>query len=439
MRSLRIYLLFITVMLLSAGCASQPAVTGVGTTTGNTEEPLQEPTLATDTPVPTLAVTPSIEPTATLPATGSGAGCTPGQDQPELNVGDFDQYPQAIRDFLNNGGTPSDLDEALYNAGVANQPVAVKTADMTGDGQEEVVVSIFNPASQTMPPAGTLMIYACQSGAYQQDYQQDSKQAWGAPGIRYLQDLNADGKAELIASAGSCGAHTCFEDVEILAWDGEQFKNLLDGDTKEIPYPDIRITDEDGDGIYNVEIAGSGYGSVGAGPQRNVTDIWRYDPSSGMWNFDQQVFQESNYRIHVLQDAETATKNGDYANALVLYNRVINDTSLEDWMDPETEKANLSAYALFKSGVVYTIEGQEDLAKTTFAQLSSSYPPDEPQHAYVDMANAFQQAYTSDGLEAACSAARTSASKHSDQILAPLGPQAFGYANPEIHSDDVCP
>jgi tetratricopeptide (TPR) repeat protein len=379
-------------------------------------------------------------PSATTPAaTLAGTGCSAGQNQPALDVSDFDQYPQAIQDFLNNGGTPSDLDEALYNAGVANQPVAVKTADMTGDGQAEVVVSIFDPASQVMPPSGKLMIYTCNGGAYQLAYQEESPEAWGAPGIRYLQDLNADGKSELIESEGSCGAHTCFEDVKIIAWDGEGFKNLFEGSSKEIPYPDIRITDADGDGIFDVEIAGSGYGSVGAGPQRNVIDIWKYDPSSGTWKFDKEVLQDSNYRIHVLHDAETAAKNGDYAGALELYDRVINDPSLEDWMDPETEKANLSAYVLFKTGVIYTVEGQQDQANAAFEQLSNQYPQGVPQHAYVEMANAFQQAYASDGLEAACTAAKTYASEHADQVLAPLGPQAFGYANREFTPDDVCP
>ena len=404
-----------------------------------TPEPLQGIPQATDTPEASPTGSPSTAVAEPPLSTSVKTGCVPERGQPELEAGDFDQYPQEIQDFLNSGGAPSDLDDALYDAGVANQPVAVETADMTGDGQEEVVVSIFDPASQVMPPAGTLLIYICQDEAYQLAYQQDSDRAQGAPGIRYLLDLNADQNADLVARAGSCGAHTCFEDVEVLAWDGEQFKNVFEGDTGEIPYPDIRITDANGDDIFDIEIAGSGIGSVGAGPQRNVVDIWKYDPSSGTWEFEEEALQDSNYRIHVLHDAERAAKGGDYATALDLYDRVVNDTSLEGWMDPETEKANLAAYALFKSGVIYTIEGQEAQASAAFEQLSDSFPEGVPQHAFVEMAEAFQQAYASDGLDAACSAAGNYASAHAGQILAPLGPEAFGYANPEFTSDNVCP
>jgi hypothetical protein len=85
----------------------------------------------------------------------------------QLQPVEFSSLPQAALEFLNQGGSPQQLDQALYRAGFASLPVPVDTADMTGDGREEAVVAIFDPASSNMPPAGSLLIYECQAGEYQ--------------------------------------------------------------------------------------------------------------------------------------------------------------------------------------------------------------------------------------------------------------------------------
>ena len=73
--------------------------------------------------------------------------CVPPGDPGPLPDASFDSYPKAIQQFLNEGGLVNELDQALYSAGIANLPVAVAAAEMTGDEYEEVVVSIFDPGS----------------------------------------------------------------------------------------------------------------------------------------------------------------------------------------------------------------------------------------------------------------------------------------------------
>ncbi len=64
---------------------------------------------------------------------------------------------------------------------------------------------------------------------------------------------------------------------------GETYVNKLEGSTLEFPYPDIKLTDFNHDGIYNLEVTGTVIASVGAGPQRNTVNIWKYDPASTTW------------------------------------------------------------------------------------------------------------------------------------------------------------
>jgi hypothetical protein len=417
-------LLIITLVSLSA-CRG-PIITP---TPGR--EPTISPLSATITISPTATLTPSPQVDAPL--------CLPQRPGISLETGPFGRYPHRILTFLNAGGDPQELDQGLYLAGVANLPVPVAVADMTGDDRQDIVVSIFDPESQQIVPAGVLLIYRCENGAYILEHAQASMDGWSAAGIRYLEDLNGDGRAELVVSSAMCGASTCFEEIQILSWTGEGFENHLEGDTTDLAFPEISLDDADGDGLFMVEVRGSGPGSVGAGPTRSVTRIWMYDDEIGRWMPTEEVMEPSSYRIHVLHDAEDATARGDYVQALMLYGRVIQDPTLEDWVDPDLERDNLAAYAMFKTAIVHLLRRNESFARASFDQLRSTYPVDSLQGAFTELADVFQSAYDQEGLEAGCLAAQEFAAENAEDILRHLGPEQFGYANPEVESSDVCP
>ncbi len=411
-----------------AGPASKPSIPqDLSEQASNTPLP-PTPTLeSTTTPVPSLVPT-QVDPV-----------CVPSGSSPDLADGDFDSYPTAVLDFLNQGGSPDQLDAALYEAGVANQPVSVASADLTGDQKIDVIVSIYNPASQTIAPPGKLLVYTCQESRYSLGYEIESQENWGAPQIHFIQDMNADGQDEIVTSSTICGAHTCFERVQILMWDGDSFTNRLEGSTAELPYPDVRISDENSDGVYALEVSASGFGSVGAGPPRGETWVWSYNIEQNLWEKTDEILAESNYRIHVLHDADLAALQGDYDEALLLYGRVLSDSTIEDWLDPVREKANLSAYALFKTGVIHYLRGETDLGAATFGQLRSAYPPPDEGSAYARLADVFQAAYASGDLSAGCQAVQGWAEENTSQVLMPLGPETFGYGNPQVEPEDVCP
>ncbi len=437
MRSRWDYFLIILIFLVTA--CNLPS-------TADTATPLATPLPLTPTPAeatPTIEISPTPTNTVTLTTIPSQISleprCVLTKSPQTLDTTSFNNYPESIQGFINGGATPKELDQALYEAGVENQPIGVASADMTGDGKTDMVVSIFNPSSDNIPPSGKLLIYICENGQYKLEYEQISEKVWGAPGIRYLQDLDADGRAELVESSPTCGASTCFEDVKVQVWNGSGFRNRFEGNSTDLPFPDIHISDPENDGYYQIEIVASGFGSVGAGPQRNVSRVWSYHPDSGLWVPGRDIMGPSNYRIHVLYDAESATRQGNYPEALQLYGRVVHDTTLDDWVDPEKERSDLGAYALFKTAIVYLLQGQDDFAQTTFKQLASAYPAGTPQHAYVEMAATFQSAYQNNDFAAACAVAREFAATHDEQIFTPLGSLSFGYANPDYTPHDVCP
>lgn len=403
-------------------------------------EPLQAPTETAISAVPTKS---SVVATSE-PATPTGGPislvCIPPGEHGLLVFEDFSSLPEAGLVFLNSGGTAVELEEALNEAGVANQPTSVAVADFTGDGLNDLAISIFDPASEQMPPKGRLVIYLCEGGMYWIGFNQPTEEPlYGGPHLWYWQDLNGDNAAELVTSEATCGAHTCFEKARILAWDGSAFKDRLKGKNDDLPFPLIEVRDPDGDGVFSLEITGSGIGSVGAGPQRSLTRVWGFDPGEEGWLFAEEVLGGSNFRIHALHDAETAATKGDFDAAMVLYQRVMDDPSLDDWLDPEVERANLSAFAGYKMIVIHLIRGADNLAETTLNQLGKAFPPESPQSAYVEMASLFRTTHQEHGFEEACQQAMSYAENNPSVVTQPLGPAAFGYANPEFTPQDMCP
>jgi hypothetical protein len=383
-------------------------------------------------PVPSPTMTPRPMPSPT-PTAASPVCVTSGQVAPLANVS-FDAYPAAILDYLNSGATPDQLETALVDAAVANRPVAVLDADLNADGKLDLAVSIFNPASSLVTPESTLLVYLCEANEYTLAFQQTEDT--GAI-LWHFRDLDADGMAELIFSRSQCGAHTCFETYHILSWSPGGIQDTVLEGSNELPYPVLELQDPDGDRRFDILITGSGFGSVGAGPQRPKTVVYAYIPEQSGWARYDTILGKSNYRIHVLQDAEIAARDGDYTAATDLYQRVIEDPNLLDWVSPEEERADLSAYAEFKLVVMHTALDQPDRAKESFNRMGESIAASAPQSGYVDLAQTFLSAYDTSGLQAGCSAVESYAEANVEAILLPLN--SFGYGNPGYTAADLCP
>jgi len=375
-------------------------------------------------PVPTASLLPSLTPI--LPTLDEGL-CIPAQAHEPFSPASFAEYPQAILEYLNSGGEVDALNADRSHAEVG---------DLTGDGKNDVLVAVTSSDGETEPPLGTLLIYNCQAGQYVLTFDLTPDSAYyGAPTIHFVQDMNADGKAEAVVSTSTCGASTCFEQEQILAWNGATYENLLEGASDDLPYPDVKMRDTGG-GIYTLDVTGTGFGSVGAGPYRVRTRAWSYDPAGSRWKVSGETLEPPRYRIHALHDADAAFEAGNYETAIVLYQRVINEQALLDWVDPPVEQANLGAYARFKLIMLYTQSGQTDEAERYFVELEAG-PAAGNWQAYTDMADTYLQGEAVAGH--GCPAARYYAETHADQILSPLGSAAFGYANPDYIPEDVCP
>lgn len=359
----------------------------------------------------------------------------PPQGIPSLDLRLAPDPRAAIEGFLDSGGSPSALGAAIQAANLAPRGNPVATADFNGDGLDDVAIAL--PTSGEDPQlTGSLFVFGCAGSGYSLVYSGPTASESGMPRLHAAEDLNGDAAAELLVGWETCGAHTCFEAVQALVWRGSTLENRFAGSTSDLPNPTVEVR-AGAAGETQIIVTGTGVSSVGAGPPRQIQRWWAWDPSSQAFTLQEETKLPSNFRAHVLFDAEEAARQGRYEDALGLYYRVITDSTLTDWVNPETERADLTAYAMFREMVTYVEMGDLGDAQVGYGILQNSYPAGAEGHAYAELASAYWETYQPEENAAkACAAARAFAADHTATITDPL---YFGYSNPTIQPSDVCP
>jgi hypothetical protein len=425
------------IVFFLAGCTAE--LGGNGLPVEDTPVPTIAEEQATQAPVDVSDTDPTSEAiqeeTPPIIPVSESAVCVSLADHPALAYIDYQTFPQAILDYLNAGASPEELAVTLIVQGLGPEEQPVWAEDLTGDGVREVVVTVYN---ETQPPQGALLIYDCVGGQYVLSYLDISEQQSHAPRLMHIQDINADGLREVVYSSTNCGAHTCFQDVQILHYENGVYLTKLEGSTLEFPYPELKLTDFDHDGMYSLEVVGTSIASVGAGPQRDSINIWDYDPASGTWKLGQQTQAASPFRVHLVHDANASMDRGEYLIASLLFQQVIEDEELLEWADEEVEYNNLAAYAYYKRIVAAVFMEDRGTAQALFSELEELYARSN-QYAYVEMAEVFLADSETLGLEGGCTSARQYADANQFVVLTPLGSSVYGYANPDIEPADVCP
>lgn len=389
---------------------------------------------STPTPRPPIGVrTPTPKP---LPTDGGNVTLTPDVCPARRNPprpsrpARFEEYPATLVAYLNAGADPLTLKDVLVEwASFPFIGQSLLRADLTGDGQAEIIVVVTNPFAETYPPSSILLVLTCRAGSVTTLYRYESPE-WSGTAIFLAEDLTQDGTADLLWADVLCGASTCYYDTHVSSWDGQTLVERIAA-PQDIPYVTYEVRDG---ALY---IASAGHGSLAAGPQRPPTTVWR-------WNGQQLVLTETllppiQYRYHQFIEGERALAAGDLENARLAYETTITSTELLAWAAytrAPDETAWLTALARWRLMEVSLLQGETGMASFHYEQLQKTTPADSPAQPVLALAQAFWNAYDqSKNLETACAAAR--ALPQSTALLDFLN--QFGFANPTYETEDVCP
>jgi hypothetical protein len=344
-------------------------------------------------------------------------------------------YPVAIQRYLDARGDVGALETMLAEwEALPNAPGQVIAADLTGDDDAEIVVALQH-IGEAVAPSGDLLVFGRQSGGYVLLYQEGYDPV--GPAVRLLQvlDANEDGRQDIVYTLITCGAHTCFESLEILGWEETGFFSLMGG-RLDMPYPTYTVIPG------RIDAKSGSVASVGAEPQRGYSEVWEWN--GGVFTVTQQIWAPPVYRYHALLDGDYALLSGDYATATAAYERVIGDDGLQEWgavsemVDPGVERVQLAAFARWRLVLTHLQSGGLGGARLTYDLLQAEYPDGAIGHNVAALAEVFWGAYAVDGsVIDGCTALIVAAKE--DTSVHDFFNENYGYANPRWEAVDICP
>jgi LysM repeat protein len=373
-------------------------------------------------PAPTAAA--AAPPTATAAAASKPrtvAGC------PETFAG----YLDAIAARLNlRGKTPKDLQAWLAACGaLAEGDNGVTLAPLQSPTSADVVVTIVDPAA-TLPEAkGALAIYHAQpQGGYTLA---DTIAGKGVMTLLAADDINADGKSDLVWTDTTCGVQSCFSTLAVESWDGKGYQAWIAGDPTmadaEYAFQDI-LPEGSGEEIL---VHGGVIESPDAGPQRAWTETYA-SLNGAPYTLVGQQYDRSACLYHAIQDADAllgSWATGGFDPAIAAYQAALNDPDLTACWTVKDEVPLLKEFARFRLVVSYVAGGQSGKAADVAAQIG--------QPALKAAADAFLKSYKASGsVIQACrdTVDYAEANPAAWQFLAD-----WGLANPTFAPEDLCP
>lgn len=391
-------------------------------------------------PTPALRLRPVTSPTATLipPAptvsaspTLSISSCPVRQALPfPASPALFQDYAATIQTFLAQGGNPADL-VALLMDWQARPPSGevLLQADLTGDAIPETVVAYVNPDTEYPQTESELAIYTCRDQAMELLYTYQPGE-WFNLILIGAQDMTADGVADLIFADETCGAHTCWNSPHVWRWATTDFEDKVGADFS-TPYATFMLEND------HIVIASEGIASVGAGPQRPITNTLSWNGS--VVTITATGVGPSLFRYHVFRDGDEAFFAYNDAQAQALYQQTLSDDGLLAWAaytSEEEERRWFESLAYWRMLLLAIRAGDDTLAEKHYSELVTQFAPGNAGYATAALAQGFWQTYQqSRDLSYGCRAALNA--PEAQVVLDFLN--TFGYANPVYEIEDLCP
>ena len=196
--------------------------------------------------------------------------------------------------------------------------------------------------------------------------------------------MTGDGLPELIADAPFCGAHTCTGNIRAIGQTAAGLADLVQreslaesdhGNTITMTFPEIQVLDRDSDGAAEIIVRGGTIGSVGAGVVRPRTEVWRWDGAAV--TLAETTLEPTQYRHHILYEANDLMAAGDLDGALALYEAAINDSALRNdgfAHAPEQVYADISRFAAFRLILIDLLQNNAERAAGRLAWLQANHP-----------------------------------------------------------------
>lgn len=341
---------------------------------------------------------------------------------------------------------PAAIRHALQQAEWQESYEEWAAADFDGDLKDEWVLVLYPPSvipATVFGKPGNLWVVNGNGVIYRYYESVDPDSGQVAPAVVGVADLTGDNLPELVIDEHTCGAHTCFGNYQILSSRDGSLQNIVERtptfaeeptNVINMSYPDTRFVDHNQDGLMDFLVHGGNIGSVGAGIVRTRTEVWSW--SGTAVTLAETILDFTEYRHHILYEANDLMAEGELDQALSLYEQAIDDTTLitPEFLNSQAETyAAISQFATFRLILIDLLQGDMDNATSRLTSLTQNYPETATTQAATTLVNDWAGA---ESMASVCAAIETDLEAFDN----PTGALAdLGYGNPSLTGADYCP
>lgn len=257
--------------------------------------------------------------------------------------------------------------------------------------------------------------------------------ASGSLALLAAQDINADGKADVVWTDTVCGSNSCFVTVHVRSWDGAAWRDWTKGTITMAAAEVSLIPGLEPDSPQEIMLTGGEYTGGETGPQRQRSAVWT-SQGGAPYELSSERRAPSSCLYHTVLDANRALSDEVYLEkAQWLYTEAVENTALEACGKRPDELAELRSFSLFRLALLAGYRSDPNLAKSYVERLATEYAD----QIYAEVALRWLAAFqASEKPQAACRSVNDFA-HGSPAVLRVLAD--FGYANPTFSADEVCP
>jgi hypothetical protein len=321
-----------------------------------------------------------------------------------------------------------------------------QTADLDGDLRDEWILTLYDPAipADALGRVGNLWVVNG-NGVIYRFYETVGSDLFdfATPAVVGVVDMTGDGLVELVVNKQTCGANTCFGNYQVLSYREGGLHSLVsrpsqaEGDptnTISISYPDTRFEDVNQDGVSEFLVHGGNVGSAGAGVVRTRTEVWAWDGTAV--TLRETRLDPTEYRHHILYEANDLMAAGQLEQALALYEQAVNDGALLTAPFTMTEaetKAAIDQFAAFRLILIDLLRNDAARAASRLAWLQGNYPDSAAAQGAAVLVSGWSGIA---GQEALCNQIETTLAG----LPNPTGALAdMGFGNPSLGAEHYCP
>ncbi len=309
----------------------------------------------------------------------------------------------------------------------------IEKADLTGDKSEELIVIFFNNEQTIHGTPISIAIYSKEEDLYSLSYEK-SLSLYNNQFNYFIRDITGDGSLNIALVTHGCGAHTCHNYIDVIQYHNGQWKNL--SPNLQMASSEVEFKDYNNNGKEEIILTGGGVASVGAGMQREKSEIYVYEDGK------YQLFKtekESPFNIYYLVlDAHNAMLEDEKIRALRLNTKALQNPDFGvNHAITERDQTRILAYAGIQLMLIYLDRDPPDIApaKLVLGEITKKYH--RYNNPYIDAAHTLIETYERTGdIMLSC--------KKMEEVIRQAGNEANflewqGYATESLPKEKICP